>query len=100
MVALPSLFHKFVVFGHLLCVGKGDAIDALERVIISIAEKVRCRILGDLERFDTASMRNVWAETKIDERATTVNSCACTVSNLIVNYTLLVRVVLKHLKQV
>lgn len=100
VITLGCFLNELFVFGHLLLVWEGDTIQTLQRVVLCITQKVRCRVLGDHHGLYATSVWNVGTTAQVNERTATVDSCRGAIGNLIINDVYFVWVVLEHLKQV
>jgi hypothetical protein len=111
VIAFGCLGQKCFVIRQLFLVGEGDAVDALQGVVLGIPQKVGCRVLptrrsgptrithvstdlGDHERLDLAGMRNMRSETQIDHWPATVHGGRGPVGNLGLDEVFLILVVL------
>ena len=92
--------ERGVVLLELLGLGEGDAVDALERVVVLVAEEVRGRVLEHVERLDSVRVGNVRPDAEIDHRPAAVDGRRGAVGHLGLDHVLLVLVVVEHLEQV
>src|SRR5699024_1212875 len=67
---------------------------------VSIAEKIRGRVLEQLHCFDSTSVWNVWTSAKVDQRTTSIDGSRSAVRDLVSNDVLLVFVIREHFQQV
>lgn len=100
MIPLCRLEEELLVLGHLLLVRKANTVEALQRVVCLVAQEVRRRRLEDAHGLDTASVRDVRPNAKVNHGSTAVYRRRGAVWDLRLNDVLLVLVVLEHLEEV
>ena len=73
MVSLGCFFLEVFPLLQLLRVRKRNAVNALQAFTVAVTLPVGCRVLGQLERLDLASVAHVRSAAQVDERAAPVN---------------------------
>ena len=93
MITLRGLSKEDFVLSQLFFIGEGDTVDALQGVVLGVAEEVRRGALSDHERLDLAGVGDVGADAKVDHRTAAVDGGGGAVGDLGLNELLLVFVV-------
>mmetsp|Transcript_4005 Transcript_4005/g.16005 ORF Transcript_4005/g.16005 Transcript_4005/m.16005 type:complete len:884 (+) Transcript_4005:169-2820(+) len=99
VVALRRLFHAFAPLDEVLLVGERDAVDALQRVVVGLAEPVRRRGARHFERLDAPRVGQVRPHAEVDDGARLVRRRAAAVGNLGRDERDFERVLGEHLEQ-